>query len=641
MTFSPAVNGARPVVPVPENAPPIPMSHHVLGRPTAVWTYRDARGQICFNVLRFDRSVNGLDTKTMRPLSCVETAEGRIEWRYQQAPAPRVLFNLPALVADSNAVVVIAEGEKAAEAAGRLMPGCVATTSSGGSNAAAQTDWSALRGRECILVPDHDEPGRKYAGAVGEILRDVGVTSLRVLDIAQIGAISWRDGQEIRRSLTEIPKGYDLADAEQDGWTADALLNALETFPDILKDVGFAVSSDQVFSPQIPGSDPEDDPGDSGNFVCAPEGVFKRVVTYDKRTKRRSEELIRICGCLEVIGFARTKKSKDWGRMIEFADPDVKKKQLVVSGADFAGNGTDVAKRLISEGLSLVPTRAVLEMLTEYILTSTPKRRITFTQVPGWCGSTFALPGKSYGPDDVICDLGEADHPYVVSGSFADWQEIPRLALGNSRLIFALCVAFAGPLLVPCGFESGGFILVSSTGDGKTTLLRVAGAVWGGREGGDYCASWSGSDSGLEGIAVRSSGTLLALDEIGTVDPRLLGAVTYMILNGRGKNRADVRGRLLSSAAWSCMLLATGEQTLAELIDDPLRGRRSTAGQKVRLVDVPADVPGASGVFEELHDFPSSRAFSDHLRTLSTTHFGHAGRAFLAKRKRPAIALVV
>ncbi len=60
------------------------------------------------------------------------------------------------------------EGEKAADAARSI--GLVATTSAHGSASPEQTDWSDLAGKEVVLLPDNDPPGRKYADEVASIL---------------------------------------------------------------------------------------------------------------------------------------------------------------------------------------------------------------------------------------------------------------------------------------------------------------------------------------------------------------------------------------------------------------------------------------------------------------------------------------
>jgi putative DNA primase/helicase len=59
-----------------------------------------------------------------------------------------------------------------------------------------------------------------------------------------------------------------------------------------------------------------------------------------------------------------------------------------------------------------------------------------------------------------------------------------------------------------------------------------------------------------------------------------------------------------------------------------MRGRRQTAGQAVRVIDLPADV-GAYGLFETLHDFADAASFADHLRSASSEFYGTAARAFI------------
>ena len=43
-------------------------------------------------------------------------------------------------------------------------------------------------------------------------------------------------------------------------------------------------------------------------------------------------------------------------------------------------------------------------------------------------------------------------------GTLDEWRAgVAALAQGNSRMVFALCCALAGPAVQPAGIESGGF----------------------------------------------------------------------------------------------------------------------------------------------------------------------------------------
>jgi putative DNA primase/helicase len=79
------------------------------------------------------------------------------------------------------------------------------------------------------------------------------------------------------------------------------------------------------------------------------------------------------------------------------------------------------------------------------------------------------------------------------------------------------------------------------------------------------------------------------------------------------------------------LFLSSGEISIADKVAEDGRGRRVTAGQQVRVVDIPADAGAALGSFEDLHGFESADAFARHLRKAAGEHYGTAGRAFLAE----------
>ncbi len=81
-------------------------------------------------------------------------------------PTPRPLYHLPELAEAQR--VFITEGEKAADALREL--GLTATTSPHGSKAADKADWSPLAGKECVISPDNDDAGRRYADDVAGLL---------------------------------------------------------------------------------------------------------------------------------------------------------------------------------------------------------------------------------------------------------------------------------------------------------------------------------------------------------------------------------------------------------------------------------------------------------------------------------------
>ncbi|MEO1226227.1 MAG: hypothetical protein AAFX92_18555 [Pseudomonadota bacterium] len=195
--------GWAPIVPVPKNAPPPPSRHPQLGDPTSIWTYHDHRGEVLCHVARFQTG----EDKVIRPLTfCRHSEKGQSAWRWKVLPSPRPLYNLHKLAECPQAPVVIAEGEKAADAAAALLPGYVSVTSMNGAANARYADWTPLAGREVVIWPDADEAGLAYANTVAEIHAGK-LASIRII-----------------APLTNSGEGWDAADALTEGYDERAAL---------------------------------------------------------------------------------------------------------------------------------------------------------------------------------------------------------------------------------------------------------------------------------------------------------------------------------------------------------------------------------------------------------------------------------
>lgn len=184
------------VVPVPADAPAPPK--HKLGDPTATWRYLDAAGDMLGYVRRFDAA----DGKQFRPQTLWrDAATGAMEWRWESWPAPRPLYGLDRLATQPTSAVVITEGEKACDAAQRLLPGLVAVTSPNGSKSAGKADWLPLAGRRIVIWPDADEAGLAFAMAVAKALGPVA---------SSVAIVS---------PPPDCSVGWDAADAEAEKWS--------------------------------------------------------------------------------------------------------------------------------------------------------------------------------------------------------------------------------------------------------------------------------------------------------------------------------------------------------------------------------------------------------------------------------------
>jgi hypothetical protein len=147
-----------------------------LGEPTESYAYLDASGKPVGRVLRWRRPGR---KKEIRPISL--HADG---WRLEQMAEPRPLYMVNCVVQARGSGLVVVEGEKCVHALS-LGLGLRATTSAGGSNAASKSDWSPLAGRDVVILPDADAPGRKYAAEVAEILLGLDPPArVRIVDLA-------------------------------------------------------------------------------------------------------------------------------------------------------------------------------------------------------------------------------------------------------------------------------------------------------------------------------------------------------------------------------------------------------------------------------------------------------------------------
>lgn len=588
----------QPLLPPPPDAPAPSFIHPKLGEPAVVWTYRDGEGQTLGYSCRFNPKGGG--RKETRPLVFCQGPKGRRAWRWQGFPEPRPLYGLDRLAARSEAPVLVVEGEKAADAAGRLFPGLVAVTSPGGANAPAKADWRWLAGRAVCIWPDADGAGARYAQAVAGLVTQVGADSVWVVSLPE-----------------GFPEGWDLADPPPEGWDLQRLRSLLDAAPPWAEP---PASPDAASSAQL----------SNWPFHLDEKGLWFRAEDADG-----DPDWQWVCSPLEVMARTRDARGEDWGRLLLVKDADGVWHEWAMPMSLTAGYGIDYRAQLKSYGLDLAPTRKARERLELYLVTAKPKGRARCVDRTGWSGGkAFILPDASFGDTcgEMVVFQGAArrDHAFRTQGTLEQWQkQVARLCQGNSRLAFAVSAAFAAPLLRLVGMEGGGFHFRGESSRGKTTTLLVAGSVWGGGETNGFVRSWRATSNGLEAVGLAHNDCLLCLDEMSLVDSRDVGEVADMLANGAGKTRARQDGSGTPALQWLLLFLSTGEVSLADKMAEV--GRRARAGQEVRLADIPADAGAGLGIFETLHGFTSAAALADHLRLAAGRYYGTACRAYLER----------
>lgn len=341
-----------------------------------------------------------------------------------------------------------------------------------------------------------------------------------------------------------------------------------------------------------------------------------------------------ICSPLKVIAETRDSNQSNWGRWLQWKDADSSVHSWACPSEILAASDTaDFRRELARNGLLISPNSRARQKLCEYVLAHTPeqKERLRCVTKIGWHGSRYVLPSQVFGKEEGegVIYQGSEVGDYSFSGTLEDWKDsIAAYASDNSRLTFAISVAFAGVLCEMAGESGGGFHFVGTTSKGKTsTLLDPAASVWGNPE--RFSKKWRATTNGLESVCSGRNDGLLVLDELAQIDPKEAGNAAYLIANGQAKQRMSKDCVSKPVATWRTMLLSAGEIDLAQHMIEG--GKSVRGGQKVRLPSIPADAGAGLGTFDTLHDFTTGQALSDHLKSQTRQCYGTAGIAFLEK----------
>jgi len=329
-----------------------------------------------------------------------------------------------------------------------------------------------------------------------------------------------------------------------------------------------------------------------------------------------------VSGAIWVTGQARDPDGSGWCHVIKFIDQDERLRTLLMPRSLLAGDPNEILRRVLDMGFFIVPAKSAKACLISY-LSSSVYARVTTSVNTGWqsdCQS-FLLPDRVIGPGQYL--LTNAPPINAPAGDLASWRKnISLLCVGNSRLIASICIGLASPLLELASIESGGFHLVGGSSSGKTTTAKLGCTVFG-----VILQSWRATDNGLEGVASRHSDIGLFLDDIGQVEPRIIGIISYMLANGAGKIRSDRDGSDKKVMKWLLLFLSTGEVTMSEHMASERKNAK--AGQEVRLINLEADAGAGMGAFESLHGDASAKDFAERLNESSKNHYGTAGPAFI------------
>jgi uncharacterized protein (DUF927 family) len=648
------------VSPIPDDAP-LPLKRFnsitVDGKKvdcSASWSYRDAQNKVLFHILRFDSSDG---KKEFRPLTLWNTSKG-LMWKNKGMPKPRPLYGLDRLAAMPDAEVMVCEGEKSADAACLLFPRMVAIACLNGAKSPHKNDWSPLGGRSVYLWQDNDQPGIDFIAEVERLATEAGAT------VKQAVRPDWfrQMSKEVGTACNELPVGWDAADALADGFTAENIQALLE------KENG--LHGDNTLFMHAPSQAAEVKKSTDGNAQAAKEKddeaeakrakaneLFKdsefAVIEFTKGYKNgvywqepfaedaEPKAPARICSPLIVLADTRNDVQGEWGRLLVWKDNDGHGHTWACPVRNLEINGIlEVRQELAENGLSYIASSPKLQQkLKEYISSSKPQSpdRLRCVTKTGWHEGRYVLPGQVFGKTEGegVIFQGSTVSDFATSGTLADWQrEIAGRAVGNSRILFSIACAFAGPLVEMANESGGGFQFTGETSKGKTsTLMDPSASVWGNPD--RFAKKWRTTTNGLEALCLSRNDSILILDDLGQADAKECGQAAYLIANGQGKARMQKEGGNRPLTTWKTFLLSSGEIDLSQHMSEA--GKTARGGQVARLPSIPADAGAGHYVIEHLHGLPDGRQFADTMKAVSRKFYGTAGAAFMEALTDPVM----
>jgi putative DNA primase/helicase len=542
------------------------------------YDYRDESGELLYQTVRYQPK----EFRYRRP-------DGSGGWVWNLTGVRLVPYRLPELLAaDPGFPVFIVEGEKDVDALRAV--GVTATCNPMGALKWRDEYSDCLKGIDCVILPDNDDPGRQHAHLVAQSL-------LQHAD--QISILE----------LPGLPDKGDVSDWLAAGNTNEDLFALLSGAKVITQDTSEGAP---LPSPELP----------------------ERFFLTDTGLYYRDKDDIFISSPIRVVARTCDRDNGNWGRLVEFADAMGAPHSLIVPMSTLSGDAAEVRRILMDAGLMIAAGAKARQLFLDYLLRAEPAKHVTSVNQLGWHDGAFVFPDAVISKDEDakqtirLQNVDRAGNKFRTAGTLEEWRDqIANYCAGNSRLIFAASVAFAAALLPIAEEPSGGFHIHGNSSTGKTTALLVAGSVWGGDSRKGFLETWRATSNGLEAVAELHNHSLLLLDEISQVNPYEVGEVIYALSNGFGKARMSKTIAARPKAEWNLTFLSSGEKTLEQVMQGV--NQRLFGGQEARFVNIQADAGGGHGIFEELHGLASGSDLSKHFSSASRKHYGTPIRCFL------------
>ena len=564
ITELPEIRKWEAIFPVPEEAGEQPFKqlkaknargaevYHEISR---LWTYRDEEGRVLCHIARID-TAHG---KEFRPITwCVNTKTGETKWFIGGLPSPRPLYGLQLLTAHPEALVLMVEGEKCADAANALFAEhgypMIAISWMNGADGIRHADTQPLNGRDCILWPDNDEPGLK---AMDELSKRVPNSIIMPIP-------------------GEHTQGWDIADAIAEGATYEQVLEWTE-----------AVQHVQALT--IPASD-DGEVANPGYEYITPFGweidLETGVWRFQRHTSRGEDRWEKILVCPNPVVLTQVLENiEDGTEKLEVCFLKEGKWKRVIYPRSVIMNRPTII-RLVDQGLQFTSEKSA--DMVRYFDAFDIANRVPVTksiQRFGWIGKEFFpyCKGIVFENDPKFgLDMWSAVQP---SGSLSDWVNVAAEAVRispDARILMA--ASLASPLVKVLGKRS--FILEAwgATRHGKSAAAKLAISVWGKPE--VLMGTFNSTLVNLERKAAALHNLPYLIDERQLHKEKYytLTDMIYMLTEDQGRGRGDRDGGMQAVSTWRNIVITTGETPMMHNSSD--QGERSrTMELKVEMFD--------------------------------------------------------
>jgi Domain of unknown function (DUF927) len=231
----------------------------------------------------------------------------------------------------------------------------------------------------------------------------------------------------------------------------------------------------------------------------------------------------------------------------------------------------------------------------------------------GWLepGKTFVLPDGAVSanttniigvsPSFVVADSKGARK---ASGTPTSWRDgVGQLSRLSSIMMFTTSAAFAAPLLTMTGGESFGFCLYAPTRTGKSVATLV-GASLIGIDDKNNLIDWNLTEAHLEQRLREYNDLLFPVDDLEAMHGKdrekylQLRILAYRLSQGssKGRHSSFTKAHEGSHGRWKCIALTSAEKSIQDMA--ALAKLERQPGECLRLIDVPALLPGTKDIFD-------------------------------------------